>query len=467
MELMERLSAHKTIGSAPREQLAWLAAHGQLRHFAVGDIVNARRAGRVEGLLVLLSGRIALHVERGAGRHKIIEWRGGDVTGMLPYSRLVAAPGDSVAEEDSEVLIVPTDDLPEMIRECHELTSILVHVMLDRARHFTSSQLHDEKLVSLGKLAAGLAHELNNPAAAIRRGAKLLPESVAAAESASRVLGASKLTEDELSAVARLRDACVATPIRAVRSPVDEAQREEAVADWLEGYGVDGSAAEALAGTPLSLAALDRLAASVREDVLEPVLRWLAADCAVRALAMELEQAGTRISDLVTAVKGFTQVDAAAVPRAVQVGEGLVHTLAVVKGKARAKAIRLVVHVADPLPSVRGFAAELNQIWANLIDNALDAAPDGGSVEVRAAHEGPSVVVRVIDDGAGIAPDVRDRIFDPFFTTKDVGQGMGLGLDIVHRLVRRHDGDIEAQSRPGRTEFIVSLPVLAPDGGDA
>jgi signal transduction histidine kinase len=143
----------------------------------------------------------------------------------------------------------------------------------------------------------------------------------------------------------------------------------------------------------------------------------------------------------------------------VDLAEGLAQTLAVLRGKARSKAIGIAVDLAEGLPPVRGVAAELNQVWANLIDNALDAAPQSGSVEVTARVEAGAVVVRVVDDGPGIPPDIRDRIFDPFFTTKDVGKGTGLGLDIVRRLVDRHEGDIEVVSRPGRTEFCVSLPV--------
>src|SRR6058998_2844219 len=168
--LLERLIAHRTLSAAPREQIAWVAAHGGLRHLDSGAVLTSMK-GQVEGLHIVLSGHLSIHVDRGAGRRKIMEWRGGDVTGLMPYSRLVAPPGDVIAEEPTEVVTVHRNDMPEMIRECNELTTTFVHVMLDRARHFTSSFLHDEKLVSLGKLAAGLAHELNNPASAITRSA--------------------------------------------------------------------------------------------------------------------------------------------------------------------------------------------------------------------------------------------------------------------------------------------------------
>ena len=167
--LADRLVNHRTLGASPQSQIAWIAAHGVLRRMAVGEVLTSND-GPVEGLHIVLEGQLAIYVDRGAGRRKIMEWRAGDVTGVLPYSRIVSPSGD-VVEEPSEVLTIHRNDLPEMIHECNEVTATLVHVMLDRARHFTSTFLHDEKLVLLGKLAAGMAHELNNPASAIGRSA--------------------------------------------------------------------------------------------------------------------------------------------------------------------------------------------------------------------------------------------------------------------------------------------------------
>jgi signal transduction histidine kinase len=459
--LVERLSRHRTIGAAPTAELRWLVANGEIVNFAAGDPVAGPTAP-VQGMYILLSGHIAIYQVLGPTRHKLTEWGEGDVTGMLPYSRLVKPPGETVVEQPTEALLIRSERLRALAKECYEVTAILVHLMLDRTRFFTSAFLHDEKLKSLGKLAAGLAHELNNPAAAIARFADALPDSVGAAESAARAVGAAGLTDGEVRVVADLIARCDSVQPRSVRSPLEEAEREDQMADWLEARGLDAARADALALSPLTIGALDQLAGALRGDVLETALHWVASHSTARGLAREIRQAAVRISDLVTAVRGFTRVDAAAVPQPVDVGEGLAQTLAVVRSKARAKSIRITVDVEAGTPTVRGVGAELNQVWANLIDNALDAAPRDGSVQVIARVEGGAVAVRVIDDGPGIPPDVRDRIFDPFFTTKDVGQGTGLGLDIVRRLVARHNGDIEVQSRPGRTEFIVSLP--AADG---
>ena len=457
--LVERLAAHRMLGAAPRHELAWLAAHGHLEDLRAGEVVSTP-ATPMTAMYVLLSGRISIHLMRDSTRHKVAEWRGGDVTGLLPYSRLVTPPGDSIVEESGEMLAIPREHVRALTREGPEVTAIVVHVMLDRARLFSSTMLHDEKLRSLGKLAAGLAHELNNPAAAITRFAKTLRACIDTLETAARAIGGAGLTPAELEAVQGAANACRAAPLEHVRSPLEEAEREALIADWLDDRGIDATSAESVAQSPITLDALEALTRGVRAEVIGPVLQWIAAHCSTYRLAREIEQAGTRISDLVTAVRGFTQVDASSAPQPVNIRAGLEQTLAVLGGKARGRSVRITLDVEENLPAVRGVAAELNQVWANLVDNALDAAPaTAGSVDVTAGRRGDRVVVRVADNGAGIPADVRNRMFDPFFTTKDVGKGTGLGLDIVRRLVDRHDGDIEVVSEPGRTEFIVSLPL--------
>jgi signal transduction histidine kinase len=193
------------------------------------------------------------------------------------------------------------------------------------------------------------------------------------------------------------------------------------------------------------------------------VLRSAAAACSVRGLASEIQDAATRISGLVQAIKGFTHMDQAAVAEPVDLKLNLRNTVTVLKAKARAKSIAVAVNVDPDLPRVRGFVGELNQVWSNLIDNALDAVPDGGRVDITANCEMDRVVVRVTDSGPGIPADVLPRIFEPFYTTKPVGSGTGLGLDIVRRLITHNDAEVEVESRPGRTEFRVSLPIAAAD----
>jgi signal transduction histidine kinase len=459
--LLERLSSHRTLSAVPQEQIAWVAAHAVLRRLDKGDILTSMN-GQVEGLHVVLTGYLTIHVDRGAGRRKVMEWRGGDITGLMPYSRLVAPPGDVVAEEPTEVVTVYRQDFPEMIRECYELTAALVHIMVDRARHFQSSYLHDEKLVSLGKLSAGLAHELNNPASAIARSANALPESLMEAETAARSLGSACLTAAHMGALEKVREACAASGIPMGLSPLEQEDREDSIARWLRDHKVGMELSEPLAETQITLDMLNELARSMDEKALDTALRWIASNCTVRRLASEIHEAASRIHDLVGAIKGFTEMDRATVPERVHLERGLASTLVVLRSKARSKSVHLTLNVEKDLPQVNGFGGELNQVWANLIDNAIDAVSESGQVEIFANHVRDKVVIRVIDNGPGVPAEIRDRIFDPFFSTKAPGQGTGLGLDIVRRLILRHNGVVELHSEPGRTEFCVTLPEAPP-----
>ncbi len=339
---------------------------------------------------------------------------------------------------------------------------------LDRARTFNANDLHDEKMVSLGKLSAGLAHELNNPASAIERSATLLEDRLNDAELATRTLGAARLTDEQLAAVDAVRTSCLAKRVQGVRSPIEEAEREEMIADWLADHGLDESTAEPLAETQVTMEALDQLADAVNGPALNAVLRWAAAGCSVRGIGGgDSGCRNVQFPAWLIAIKGFTHMDQAMVATGVDIPQGLSNTIAVLGAKARGKRVAVVLDVEANLPQARGYVGELNQIWANLIDNALDAVQESGQVEVQAKCERERMVVRIVDNGLGIPDGVRERIFDPFFTTKPMGQGTGLGLDIVRRLVKHNDGEITVESRPGRTEFCVVLPLADRSGPGA
>ena len=459
--VVARLAQHRTVGSAPREELVWLAAHGQPRHVERGEVLT-RTIETWNQLVIVLSGHIAIYVDRGLGPHKVMEWREGDVSGLLPYSRMSRDKppgGDPVIVEPCELFLISRNDFPAMIRECPTVTTALVHLMIDRVRRFTSNDLQDEKMISLGKLAAGLAHELNNPASAAARSARLLADGLTDLEDASSALGAANLSAAQLEAVKAWRQACLSAAPSAV-SPVERADREDAIAAWLDAHGANPDAA-ALVDTALTLEDLDSLAASLSGAALNTTLRWLAADCASRTLAIEVDKSATRIHNLVAAVKRFTYMDRTNAPEAVDLAASLNDSLALLLHKARAKSVSVRVDLEPNLPRVRAIGSDLNQIWTNLLDNALDAVGESGEVTITAARRLDFVIVHVIDNGSGIPPEISEKIFDAFFTTKPVGQGTGLGLDIARRLVRRNDGDIEFESRPGRTEFQVTLPVAS------
>lgn len=454
--LVDRLATLPRLEGVPRAELEWLVAHGTFETHEAGDVVGPK-GERIEQLWLVVSGHIAIRVDRGAGPRLVTEWHAGDVSGMLPYSRMKAPPGDNYCAEKTELLAVHEERFPELVHRCPAFTAYTVHTMLDRARNFNTSALQDEKMVSLGKLAAGLAHELNNPASATKRGANLLLEELSQLDAALRSLSARGFTDETLDAIERVRPLFLTRSDDNLRSPIDQADREDEIADWLARHQIDSDQAASLADTAVTLDALDTLASAASGDTLRAVLCWLAARSATQALATDIEGAASRIHGLVAAVKKFTYMDNLAGPESVEVEPGIRDTLRILDSKAKAKNASITLDVEADLPRVRGTGGELNQVWLNLLDNALDAIPESGRIDISAHSELDRVLVRVVDNGPGISAGTLPQIFDPFFTTKPPGQGTGLGLDMTRRLVRRYHGDISVESRPGRTEFSVSL----------
>jgi len=468
--LVDRLAAVHTLKSAPRRELEWLVDHGILMRMSAETILSPKNMVvrtldgvevDVHGLMALLKGHISIHVERGGIHRRVMEWHAGDITGALPYSRMTVPPGNTVFHEYTEALYVSSRHFRELTVHCPEVTAICVHIMLDRARHFTSTNLQDEKLMSLGRLSAGLAHELNNPASAASRSSERLSEQMREAEEAARALAGEALDEKQQAALDEVRRLSSVVPPAFLDTPLDRADRVDAIAAWLEDHEGDLDHAAVLAETAVTIESLDGLAAVLGPETLLEAVRWLAACHSVRSAASEIQTATRRISDLVAAVKGFTYMGRAAVAEPVNLARGLSDTVRILASKARDKAITIAMEVEPDLPPARAFGSELNQIWSNILDNAIDAAPYAGEVTVRASRDLQWIVVRVIDNGPGIPDDIKDRIFDPFFTTKPVGQGTGIGLDMVRRLVFHQSGEVDLESRPGRTEFRVAIPIAA------
>lgn len=454
-QLIDRLAAHRTLGAAPREELAWLVAHGEARSYQVGDIV-ATKGEYVNDLVVLFTGRIAVYFERAGGRRRVMETYAGEASGSLPYSRMTTAIGTVMFEEAGDVLALHHDLFPEMIRECPTVTAILVHVMLDRARQFVATDWQDEKLTSLGKLAAGLSHELNNPASAATRSAKLLGEALTEVGEAAQALGAENLTEPQRQQVATLRARCL-LPSNA--DAIERSEREDAIIGWLESRGANLAPAAGLADSGVTLDQLNDIAGALQGRALDAALRWCAAEYSARSLAIDVENATYRIYNLVSAVKRFTLMDRATIAEPIDTAQGIADAISVMAAKAREKTVTVRLEVQPDLPMVTAFAAELNQVWSNLLENALDAVSTRGEVVVSVTHDANSVTISFVDSGPGIPPAIVGQIFDPFFTTKQVGEGMGLGLHVASRIIRGHNGQINVESVPGRTEFRVLIPV--------
>jgi signal transduction histidine kinase len=460
-DIVDRLAAMAVFADVPRSELEWLAAHGEARTVETGSPFGDEERV-VSEMYVVFSGRSSLYIGDPGNRRKIVESGTGQVLGLLPYSRLKKTPGEIVVEEPMVMWVMHKRHLDQLIRDCPKLTEALVHHMLDRARDYRSAQMADERLQSLGRLASGLAHELNNPASAAARHAHSLPTWLEDSERAATALAGAHLTDAQLKIIEAVRSSCTGPP--PVLTALEAADREDDIADWLGGHDLDRVLAEVLAASNVTVPALDRLAEAVPGQALTIATSWVAAACAARAVAHQVETSTTRIHDLVAAIKGFSFMDREGVPEDVDIARGLADTLTMLESKSRAKSIGVQLETAADLPRVHGFGSELNQLWEKLIDNAIDAASTDGRVAITATGRGDSVVVRVSDDGPGIPDDIRARVFDPFFTTKAVGKGTGLGLYLARRVVQFHKGDLEFTSQPGRTVFRVRLPAAHPPG---
>ena len=318
-----------------------------------------------------------------------------------------------------------------------------------------------EKLLAVGKLAAGLAHELNNPAAAAARGVATLREYERQRQAAFSEIAAGGAPAEQLAALVSLgAEATERTRPRERLDPIAESDREQELVATLEGRGIPDAfpIASGLREAGLGVEWVDRVAAGVGDGGLSAGLRFVGACAGTRVLLAELEEATTRIATLVGAVRSYSYLDQA--PRQnVDIHEGLETTLSLLGHKLRTRQVEIVRDFDPGLPCIEAAGSELNQVWTNLIDNAADAVGDGGRITLRTSRQGDRVIVEIGDNGPGIPEDLQARVFDAFFTTKPVDQGTGLGLDIAQRIVVRHHGELRLQSQPGDTRFQVVLPI--------
>lgn len=445
-------------------QLAWFCERGRRIELDAGEHMF-ERGQPADFLFVVVTGVIEGYEEIG-GQWLLVATTGrGEATGMLPFSRMTHYPRYTVAVEPSRVLRIDRGDFPEMLSTSLEVGQRLVAAMSDRVRGDVRLEQQQEKLMALGKLSAGLAHELNNPAAAVGRAAAALSEHLARLPACVTGLIRSDLDEAAIEAIRRLPELARRRESKAP-SALARAEREEELETWLEDHGVaDGwHIAATFVDAGLTREDLDRFQDEIPAAALQDALVWVECGVAADRMVAEIAASSERISSLIASVKVYSHMDRSTEHKLTDVREGLDNTLTMLGQRIALKGIRLARDYQEDLPEVTGNAGELNQVWTNLIDNAIDAMGEGGELRIEAKANDSGVEVRVIDDGSGIPDEVRPFIFDPFYTTKGVGEGTGLGLDIALRIVRTHRGGIDVRSEPGRTEVRVQLPLDRGDG---
>lgn len=446
----------------PIEQIEWLASQAKLVTFAKGERI-LKQGDPIDALHIITSGCCELRIERNGNLQRFQEMRAGEVTGALPYSRGKTALGEVLVREDSEVILVPRSCFPEMIRSQYELTERMVHTLTSRVRDFTKVQQFNEKLVALGKIAAGLAHELNNPSAAVLRSASELKKHLAHLPDKFKKVIKIQMNDQQVDVVNNLLFGKVNQSSPEMLSLMDRTDKEDEIAEWLEEHGIEDAYdfAPDFVEFGMEIDDLDTVAEQIEEEKdLEPVFQWLENVLTTEKLVREIEEASNRISDLVSSIKIYSHMDRSTDKQDTDVHVGIINTLKILKHKFKKNNVQLQKGFQDQLPTIKAMPGELNQVWTNLIDNALDAMEKGGGdLTINTYQENEFVKIEVVDSGEGIPPDIQTRIFDPFFTTKDIGKGTGVGLDVVHRIISQHRGDIKVNSEPGNTKFTVCLPI--------
>jgi signal transduction histidine kinase len=456
-DLIQQLAAIPVFSDMKTEDLSWLAERMEFAQYAPGDVVVVEDAP-ADRMYVILEGEVQGRREHGVGDSRIYSASAGQVTGLLPYSRLAKIPLTMRAMTPAKIAFLHASHFPEMLHRLPELGQKLVGVMADRIRETTRSSLQSEKLAALGKLSAGLAHELNNPSSAVRNAAVNLQQTVAALRTASLHLDKRGLPAEERVFLARLECDWAKQHPPAALDSLERSDREEEMGEWLEARGIENArqVAPGLVDAGCDLEMLGRLAGRFDGPTLSDVVTRLAASFTINRLVEQIVSGTSRIGELVRAIKQYSYMDQS-LEQEIDIHEGLENTLIMFHYRLK-YGIKVVRQYDRAIPRICAHGGELNQVWTNLIDNAIDAMNGKGELIVRTAAEFGRVLVEIQDNGPGIPPEIRDRIFEPFFTTKQVGAGMGLGLDTVYRIVQQHRGEIRVQSQPGKTLFQVRLP---------
>ncbi len=463
--LIDDLRKNVVFADLAAEQLAWLAEKFEEHRFQPGEVM-ATEGAPLDHLIVILEGEI--RIQRGSASDELI-FRGfaGEITGLLPYSRLTHYGGTTRAVIPTRIVSLHRSFFPEMLQRMPLLGQRLVSIMADRIRETTRIETQRDKLMALGKLSAGLAHELNNPAAAAQRATASLRQALETVRDASIRLARHALSQEQREMITRFeREAGQHAPTIPA-DPLAQSDREERITTWLERRQTPEAwrIAPALADMAVDVPELESLAAHVGDEVLCDALIRIASLLTIARLISEIEISTKRISHLVQAIKEYSHMDQAAMQH-IDVHQGIENTLTILQHRLKS-GINVVREYDENLPTICAYGGELNQIWTNLISNAIEAMQGKGELHVRTARDLDRVLVEIADNGPGIPPAILSRIFDPFFTTKGVGEGTGLGLDAVSRIVRNHHGEVRVSSTPGDTRFQVYIPLTQPKAESA
>jgi signal transduction histidine kinase len=446
----------------PEAQLQWVIDNSSILTIREGELWF-RPGMTAIGAYILISGRMHIYDLVNQEMRDVSTLEPKSISGYLPFSRGTTSNVYVEAMADSSVLLLPKEKFREMISQHFELTQALVHVMANRIRSFTSLQQQNEKMMALGKLSAGLTHELNNPAAAIVRSSDTLLEHLRLEPDDFKQIMSIRMEEKEVDAVNKKLWEVLDRSDKPKLTLMERTELEDKIAGWLEEHQVERAAeiAENFLEDGFTCDDLHDFKTHIPVPYLSPVFNWINSNLVTRKMVADINEASRRISDLVRSVKNFTHMDQGRGKELTDIRDGIRNTLTMLHYRFKKGNVTLTEEYDETLPRIYAMVGELNQVWTNLIDNALDAMePAGqGQLTIRTEKEHDWAKTSIIDNGPGIPPEIQSRIFDPFFTTKEIGKGTGLGLDVVCRIIKQHHGSIRVQSKPGETIFVVCFPI--------
>ncbi|WPU96050.1 ATP-binding protein [Mucilaginibacter sabulilitoris] len=452
------LQSLEAFNNVPEDQLQWLLENSIDNVFEDGDFLM-EPGEPMSGPHIMVEGSMRFFMMQSGFRREFVVVGPGNITGYLPFSRGKISKGYAQAIGHLQIRSFNTELIPEMIRNHYELTQALVNIMTTRVRDFTAYQQQNEKMMALGKLSAGLAHELNNPASAIVRDSLTLKKHLEQEPESIKAIFTMKIEPQQITDVTKLLFEILDDKNSTRLSLKQRTQREDQIIEWLEEHEIENSydIAESFVDFSFTVETLEKFSEIIPGENLTHVLNWISDMLITEKMVRDIQESARRIAELVSSVKTFTHMDRAQDKQYADIHIGIRNTLTMLGYKIRKGNINVIEDFDETLPEVKALIGELNQVWTNLIDNAIDAmdANGKGTLTIKTRRDREFVEVFIVDDGPGVPADIQSLIFDPFFTTKEMGKGTGMGLEVVQRIVKQHRGSIKVKSEPGHTVFSV------------
>ena len=461
---LSQLRSVFALNELPNDHLQWILDRSTYQEFEMGDTI-AKFGDVADTMWILLEGKVSFYLNKNGKQVYFFTFENteqiGGVGGVLPYSRMKTIPGWSYAECKVKLLRLHKQYFNELEELNPAFIQKLISFMTERAKYFATKELQQEKVNALGNLAAGIAHELNNPAAAINRIACELGGRMNQNFQLTEKILDKKIDKLILNQLHQLANEKITKSGHSIKpSTLDRMDLEDRLNQWFESFQFeDRVVAETFSEHDFKIEELSELKNKLGTDTFITILPWLENNISTQKIIKDLGLASQHITTLVTAIKSHVHMDRSTDLQPTDVHRDIENVLTLVGHKLKHKKIKVYKNFDASLPKVPAYVGELNQVWSNIIDNAIYALPAQGELTIETSHSDDSIQVSITDNGSGIPKEIIHRIFEPFFTTKKMGEGTGIGLDLVKRVIEHHHGEVKVHSDPGRTTFEISIPL--------